>query len=1152
MIMDEVPIKTVWNVYLDMYLDEEAHAAFAAQCRRLVKLSETMEAWHGSSYASTLRMGTDLTLGEVRRHWSLYLAAATAVDNRAATIRQLMDNGRRKVFEEFYKNTNGTVTLSTARSAGPLFLSASPVYTEHLRQYWRTGTTSFPAVESATKSHVNPTFLYSKAGEIFAMHHGVDPLGPFHLSHVFGNHHGTPTPRQLTASALEELHNWCDAFRARAVAGADQLAVRFIFGDVLAVSQALQARNEHGDFLPGTNLAAPWTSEVLQLSAFEYDSSRAPTRFDVVDTSNICDHIGLVNVLLSSVPLLTESSPASGVLYTESLIAAHDDSDPVEQLQAMLVTDLATHSLLFGVAPLGALSGFTSQCDTHELLQRLAREEIAQGQRTPGQHLQMITWRRPWTADRRAATATRSPALIELSPAQLCPLLFRIYNRLFGAENPIDPVEVVRGVRLQPTGVPYTRETFILLLCFLRPRLCLSEAQWSETLNNFVQLQRSTAMTRNMFDGLSHREFNTLLYRARILDMPGFGMCSRPRSGRLSHWTIMPPLVRIYLVVPADKLAVLRRPTNEFPTPPLHCAVNYARWEHISQSVHAVFGRVVDVGTPSDPVVAVQTESESLFSTTSPLVLSFVIPTATITDDAAPGSVSIRLSLRTNPATVKVFARVLGPSLSIFSANLEDAQHVHVVPESCLPPPPPLSSLAPIVPGTGPDDIGGQCPVHVELGEQEAVATLTARLLVENAKAKAAFSGDTRASPIITQTSPCTMRVALGSQVQHLVYPTPIAGSQHKARLARKSSYIEVCYITLWFPVLPLYSRWSCVQVVVPVAIPALGNPDGVKLDPFPVVRSGDALAAWNMHRVNLDQLPMLDTKNPALANWFNTHVSAHFSDREGKMKRREANMTPDTLTYLKDTIHYMLNKVAGLGGPAKRVFALRDDSTNDSDTIFFVRGLRYDLSCHTVVCDAYVLPLFPELMVTLEPWFADLVRSQIPNTRTYEGESAAWKQLLPAIVERCRASWTHSANCEYVAKGTIPLSTELNGGDPLCSCGRGKDVEGMGEEPLWRPFAPFVTRIALSPLFAVSYIEPVIPFAARTWLPMDPGFAPSPSSSGLRPARGPHQCDRCGKTGPDNKKCGRCGMVKYCSKDCQRADWKSHKLACATVTRAQ
>ena len=29
---------------------------------------------------------------------------------------------------------------------------------------------------------------------------------------------------------------------------------------------------------------------------------------------------------------------------------------------------------------------------------------------------------------------------------------------------------------------------------------------------------------------------------------------------------------------------------------------------------------------------------------------------------------------------------------------------------------------------------------------------------------------------------------------------------------------------------------------------------------------------------------------------------------------------------------------------------------------------------------------------------------------------------------------------------------------------------------------------------------------------------------------------------------CGRCEAVRYCSRECQRADWKAHKAACAAV----
>lgn len=41
--------------------------------------------------------------------------------------------------------------------------------------------------------------------------------------------------------------------------------------------------------------------------------------------------------------------------------------------------------------------------------------------------------------------------------------------------------------------------------------------------------------------------------------------------------------------------------------------------------------------------------------------------------------------------------------------------------------------------------------------------------------------------------------------------------------------------------------------------------------------------------------------------------------------------------------------------------------------------------------------------------------------------------------------------------------------------------------------------------------------------------------------------CGACRKPGGDSGLlwCSRCGTVQYCSRECQLADWKSHKKAC-------
>jgi len=196
----------------------------------------------------------------------------------------------------------------------------------------------------------------------------------------------------------------------------------------------------------------------------------------------------------------------------------------------------------------------------------------------------------------------------------------------------------------------------------------------------------------------------------------------------------------------------------------------------------------------------------------------------------------------------------------------------------------------------------------------------------------------------------------------------------------------------------------------------------------------------------------------------------------------------------------------------------LFDKESNNCDTILFISDLKFDLSSHTIVCDGYVLPLTKRLLSTIEVPFSKLI-SSMWNISIPKVEINAWKRLMPALVERCR-SWKHNDTCEYVAQGRVPLSDEMEC-DPLCSCGKGKDVEGMLKVPQWSKLAPFAVRVAFSPLFAVSYLEKV----------------------GRDPAAG--RCFVCrGKGKPKMMKCA-CAKVRYCSKECQKKDWKAHKAKC-------
>jgi hypothetical protein len=45
--------------------------------------------------------------------------------------------------------------------------------------------------------------------------------------------------------------------------------------------------------------------------------------------------------------------------------------------------------------------------------------------------------------------------------------------------------------------------------------------------------------------------------------------------------------------------------------------------------------------------------------------------------------------------------------------------------------------------------------------------------------------------------------------------------------------------------------------------------------------------------------------------------------------------------------------------------------------------------------------------------------------------------------------------------------------------------------------------------------------------------------------------CNCCGKEVTSRLRCGRCKNVNYCSRDCQKSDWKAHKIPCKVIASA-
>lgn len=793
MILDDVPALTMWNIFFHFYVDRATNTTLLSQCRKLLHASSSIDDWRSSTYGSTIRVGTAHTLAELRRYWTLYMnfeAASTPTITRA---QERVGKVRETVMRHY---AHGSWNVSSTRSSGPLITVAisSDLYAEQFRQFWKTGTTYTSQREVAIATYPNATFFYSKAGEGFNVHYGTDPMASFHLAPVFGNAKRKPVVGDLVAAARSQFRDWCVAFRRATAVQLDFPVIRVLLGDAVAVARVLHA-HAHSQKLTCEGITVePWTTRVLELDKGEYGFHNAPTRFDVIDTSNLSDFVGLINIFLSTIPLLSNTMP-SPVLYTESLLSQNFGFESTMEFRTKLFADLSSVALLLDLAPVDALSGFTTRSNTHELMLLSMRTQAVTSIR---QYHQPLTWKRLQSADSQSKTFVP----VSVDSHTFADLLHDVYCHLFADQDIISILSATRkedqqSAKLLQSQIPslaIPRESFVILLHLVRSHLQIPASAWSETMSLLVdRLQRYHPNDSSMF-ALSNRELHAQLLRYRLYIYPGIEQVGRPSLGRLSHWeTPIPPLLRVYLTVPWSRLMLLDKVVDEIPTPWLQCIVRSSQdgfGEHIFQSVDAAFAVVVDSGPASSPEISLQEERDGRRDGTS-LVVSFVVPTILLTGAKDPNSVLVALSVRPSLAAMTKLVPVLGLALVVSSAAINDTQSVHIAPEH------PLSeSSQPHVSGmshtTATGDVGTHQYVHADLDAgQRSVKTLTARLQVDDHRAKAALG--TGATPQVTHISPCSIQVQLGRRTQRIWFPLPVAQSQPRVRIARKSSYLEVC-----------------------------------------------------------------------------------------------------------------------------------------------------------------------------------------------------------------------------------------------------------------------------------------------------------------------------------------------------------------------
>ena len=1122
--VDGADEQSIWNLFYHFRVDESSLDLLRSQTSKLLSVSTSLESWHESQYGKRVRLCDRVSLDRVREMWRFYETKREGDDLRS--YKKKVESSMKKS-REYMKSLLGddgektTSIITGIRAASPACLEAIPDLGGLYRDYWNFGTTDTDAAARSHAVEYNPMFV-PQDGNMF-LHYGTDPLLGFHLGVSYAPIESTsplsrassekPKPHEIVKTAQKEFSSWMKSFRAHYVASL--VTLRFFVGDAVAFAYTLQHVVTTGSSKHACWYRDLYHFEPLELNDDDYAGGSAPSMFDVIDTSNLIDHLGALNLLTATSPLLRNQFSAT--LYSEKLVRTQENHKDL--LDNVLCGDLTTVSSLLGLSPVEVATN-TAPFSSGD-------EAICQSMTSsnkPGQLFARIAWKRPLNP---TGTAANSLGLIHFDSAQLAHILYRIFTKMFADEDATQLLARMTAQGSQRPSLPtYHRASFVALLCLVKSR---TKTDWNQAMEAFLQHideDNSLAFANTYMQELTLWMHMMGLYSVDILKSSPNSSASRQDTGTLKQWQNIPAVVSVTLQIPRHKIdPVIKEMIEKGLTPPLQAILQSSpqaanQWQNMFAATQIGFGSLTTTGARHSDTFELKIDEDQLgWSGKSSMFVSFYVPSWILLQE--PRTATVSLAIPHTPHTVAAFARSLGHNLSIFATEQQDVGHVYVTKN--MPHQSKIISICGFAPGNVKNEVdpegNSEAKVTASVDKSSGhISSFTSHVDILSEESKAVLRDGSNVSR--SMQSPFNYILSLDRGPTYRVnFPAPVLESTVKIRIARKSSYLE-----LVADVAKL-NDWSTFQSFM-----------------YPVFLDSGSPAPWNMPHLNLSSLPTMDvTKSSSMRlKWLQYHLPTMWSAQESALKFKPSSTASPNLqakVEFKDSLFHMFIGFSGIQGEKACVFAIDCAEEQGVQMVFFLSKMRLDLSNRTVVLDAAVLPLRLDLMSRILPSLQAMSESShAPKSiRTPKDELQLWKEALPAWVERCR-SWSHKLGCEYVSTGKIPLSTKF-GERILCSCGEGTlPTDFMSNFPGWKDLARHAVRVAISPSFSSALIDNPLDQSA---------FVPAKAAPG-RETDGCLVCDK--HTQPDGSElmnCSRCHKAKYCSRNCQRTDWKKHKGVC-------
>ncbi|CAG8905060.1 unnamed protein product [Penicillium nalgiovense] len=771
LIVDNASSASIWKIFYHFFVTNADIAILKSQTDKLLSNSETPEIWSCSKYGGFIKFLSQDTLFRLRAFWKQYSSMAGLDADKAASFE---GDAREEIQKTLKRNhEEDVIFLRGVRSATVHWARAMPVLSSCFRKFWETGVVAGNATDlhdlgEGGYGRLNPLFALSSAptGK-FAVHYGSDPLLAFHLASAFDDEtcseQGLGT--KIVALAKFQFSEWCTALKS----------------DALRLCYELQVSQSKANLIPKLVRAytSPWSSTELKL--LDLNGPLERRLFDIIETSNLVDHVGMLNVLLH-------------------LLRAAEDITAA--LPALLCSDVAAISLILGLSPSVHLIPYTaSAAGLEEVLGLTASENTGR----QSQYHMEISWRVPSFGDSIQAHDCSAFYQLAYQFDQLARYFFKLYLTMFSCEDMGSMMESMMRRSRSPLSVDlrhYNRTTFVILLSLTKKRVQTDWTSFMTCLLGMIQADRQLLVGATVFRLCPpHRVVRTPYGRPRAC-LAGTGLLGREGA---------PPIVYLALTVPRQKLDIFMEDKDPRGTPGLYVSVwdVEQRFDNSFFAIQCFFGQLKDRSV--DNSICDVIPDHHGWRGVADLIVTCAVPTWSLLLGPREG-IRIALTVSSAPSTCHYIPK-LGIRMAIFECGL-DSRNLRVLAE-----PPGLNCNPKKQHAAAEQNIPSQmeyCWVHLD--EDSCAKTLRVQT------ASKVMTSD--AKPMVTQVSPCTMDLSLQNSAElRLSYPYPIDGAQLKIKSISRGIELTVSIASaLSFGgynhnLFPIY---MCERQPIPLLIPSI------------------------------------------------------------------------------------------------------------------------------------------------------------------------------------------------------------------------------------------------------------------------------------------------------------------------------------------